>query len=64
MYTINRWKGVCQLPRQKKDYIPLHIKMDTNLMKRLEDYCEKAGQTKTMAIERIVKEFLDRLESR
>lgn len=52
------------MPRQKKDYIPLHIKMDTNLMKRLEDYCEKAGQTKTLAIERIVKEFLDRLESR
>ena len=50
------------MPRKKKDYIQLHIKMDTDLMKRLEDYCEEVGQTKTLAIERIVKMFLDKFD--
>lgn len=47
------------MAQQKKDYIPLHIKMDTSLMRRLEEYCEEAGQTKTMAVERIIAAFLD-----
>ena len=47
------------MPRQKKDYIALHIKMDAPLMRRLEDYCAKAGQNKTMAIEQIIGKYLD-----
>ena len=47
------------MAQQKKDYIALHIKMDASLMRRLEEYCDKAGQTKTMAVERMVSAFLD-----
>ena len=32
---------------------------DSVLMRRLEEYCDEAGQTKTMAVERIVAAFLD-----
>ena len=47
------------MAQQKKDYIALHIKMDAPLMRRLEEYCDEAGQTKTMAVERIIGAFLD-----
>lgn len=47
------------MAQQKKDYIALHIKMDALLMRRLKEYCDEAGQTKTMAVERIVAGFLD-----
>lgn len=47
------------MAQQKKDYIALHIKMDAPLMHRLEEYCDDVGQTKTMAVERIVGAFLD-----
>lgn len=30
-----------------------------NIKDRLDKYCEKVGQTNTMAIKRIVKQFLD-----
>lgn len=47
------------MAQQKKDYIALHIKMDASLMRRLEEYCDEVGQTKTMAVERIIGAFLD-----
>ena len=46
------------MAQQKKDYIALHIKMDAPLMRRLEEYCDDVGQTKTMAVERIVGAFI------
>lgn len=52
-------RKVCKVAQQKKDYIALHIKMDASLMHRLEEYCDEVGQTKTMAVERIVGAFLD-----
>ena len=48
------------MARLRKDYTDLHIKMDTTLMNRLIEYCDEVGQTKTMAIERIIKDFLDK----
>ena len=47
------------MAQQKKDYIALHIKMDAPLMRRLEEYCDEAEQTKSMAVERIIGAFLD-----
>ncbi|MBR0419017.1 MAG: hypothetical protein IJI66_07595 [Erysipelotrichaceae bacterium] len=46
------------MARPKKDYKPLNIKMDAELYDLLSDYCEEKGQTKTMAIERIIGQFL------
>ena len=47
------------MARQKKDSHPLSIKMDTDTYTRLQEYCEKAGQPKTIAIERAVNMFID-----
>ena len=33
-------------------------------MRRLEEYCDEAGQTKTMAVERIVAAFLDKRDAK
>lgn len=51
------------MAQKKKDYVALHIKMDADLMHRLEAYCDEAGQTKTMAVERIIRAFLDKLST-
>lgn len=47
------------MSKPKKEYIPLHIKADAAVMKRFEDYCNEMGQTKTLALERILMAFLD-----
>lgn len=51
------------MAQPKKDYIPLHIKMDAALMRRLTEYCDEVGQTKTLAVERIIASFLDERET-
>lgn len=47
------------MARPKKDgvYINYYIQKDIN--DKLDKYCKKVGQTNTMAIERILKQFLD-----
>ena len=47
------------MPRQKKDATPISIKMDKATFDRLEAYCERAGQTKTVAIERALNKLID-----
>lgn len=50
------------MTRPKKDgvYINYYIKKD--IKERLDNYSEEVGQTNTMAIERILKQFLDKYE--
>lgn len=47
------------MARPKKDAVPFNIKADRKVMERFEAYCEEVGQTKTLAWERIVTEYLD-----
>ena len=47
------------MARKKKESVPLHIKIDVTVMKRLEAYREEMGQTKTTAVERIITAYLD-----
>ena len=47
------------MAQHKKDYITLNIKMDAALMRRFATYCKDVGQTKTLAVERIIGAFLD-----
>ena len=47
------------MPRQKKDAQPISIKMDKTTFDRLEAYCERAGQSKTVAIERALNKLID-----
>ncbi len=52
------------MPRKKKDYSPLCMKVDAEVMKRFNAYCEEVGQTKTLAFERFVTEGIDRYEEK
>lgn len=47
------------MAQHKKDYITLNIKTDAALMRCFATYCKDVGQTKTLAVERIIGEFLD-----
>lgn len=50
------------MARAKKDYISLSMKVDADVMKRFNQYCEEVGQTKTLAFERMVTDYVDRYE--
>ena len=45
--------------KPKKDGQRFNIIMDRNQYNRLSLYAEEKGQTKTLAVERIIKKFLD-----
>lgn len=47
------------MPRPKKDAVPLNIRLDKTVADRLAEYCETTGQTKTTAIERLLSGALD-----
>ncbi len=51
------------MARQKKDYTPLNAKIDSEIMMRFNKYCDEVGQTKTLAIERILDAFLKEYEA-
>ena len=44
--------------RVKKDGKSLNCVIDRIIFEQLETYCNDVGQTKTMAVERILKQFL------
>ena len=50
------------MARQKKEYIPLNAKIDADVMVRFNRYCDEVGQTKTLAVERILGAFLNEYE--
>ena len=47
------------MPKPKKDSHPFSIRMEQETYERLEEYCDKSGQSKTVAIERAVNFFID-----
>jgi predicted transcriptional regulator len=48
------------MSRPIKDSTPVNIKMDTQVYNLLEEYAKKAGQTKTIVIERAVQEYIEK----
>ena len=50
------------MPRPKKDYQSLNVKLDSTIMERFKKYCDIMGQTKTTALERILQKHLDDFE--
>ena len=48
------------MAKPKKDGRYINFFMDRNLFERLAYYADEKGQTKTMAMERILKEHLDK----
>lgn len=47
------------MPRPKKDGFPFSIRMDNEVHKRLVEFCEKTGLSKTKAIERAITMYID-----
>ena len=46
------------MPRQKKDGININYFIRRDVKEKLDAYCEEVGQTATMAIERILDDYL------
>ena len=47
------------MPRAKKDFKILNVKLETIIFDKLEQFCEESGQTKTVAVERFLNRALD-----
>lgn len=52
------------MEKQKKEYHPLGIRIDSVIYERLQRYCESSGQSKTVAIERALKMYIDDYEDK
>ena len=56
------------MARPRKDGKSLNIKLESHVAEELELYCEETGQTKTVAVERILssafKEYFDQPEGK
>lgn len=48
------------MPRPKKDGKVVNLYLDRAVVERLERYCTLKGQTKTMAVERILTKAFDK----
>lgn len=46
------------MARAKKDGININYYIRIDVKEKLDNYCEQVGQTNTMAIERILDDFL------
>ena len=47
------------MEKEKKDGRHLNLYIERTVIEQLEQYCEEVGQTKTVAIERILTRYLD-----
>lgn len=48
------------MPKQKKDWTALNIRMSSDIYDTLSQYADDKGQNKTVAVERILKEYLEK----
>ena len=47
------------MPRKRKESKPFNIRMDKAVYDKLEEFCDTAGQTKTVAVERAVLMYVE-----
>ena len=47
------------MPQHKKDGKYINLRIDKQICEEFEAYAEEKGQTKTVALERILRTFLD-----
>lgn len=47
------------MARPKKESHPITIRMAQELFDRLNDFCDRSGQSKTVAIERALTEYIN-----
>ncbi len=48
------------MPKPKKEFKVLNIKINLEIAKLLEEYSYEAGQTKTIVVERALKEYIEK----
>lgn len=48
------------MARPKKDGVFINYYINRSIKEKLDEYCDEVGQTNTMALERILKDFFDR----
>lgn len=58
--SATHWEWKADMARQKKDGININYFIRRDVKEKLDAYCEDVGQTATMAIERILDEYLTR----
>lgn len=51
-----------KMAKQNKDWKALNIKLDRTIYEQLEKYCEDMGQSKTIAVERILSKAFEKYE--
>ena len=47
------------MARPRKESHPITVRLEQNIYDRLNDFCERSGQTKTVAIERAIKTYIE-----
>ena len=52
------------MPRAKKNGTYLNVCIETSIYEKLEKLCDDAGQTKTVAVERALTEYLENYEKK
>ena len=50
------------MARAKKDGKKVNFYIDSEILRRFDEYCEYKGQSKTLALERILKAHLDEFD--
>lgn len=52
------------MARAKKDGIYLNVCIESKIYRKLDDFCTEAGQTKTVAVERALAEYINHYEKK
>ncbi|MBR5719189.1 MAG: CopG family transcriptional regulator [Clostridia bacterium] len=47
------------MARPRKESHPITVRLEQNIYDRLNDFCERSGQPKTVAIERAIKTYIE-----
>lgn len=50
------------MPKPRKGWKALNIKIQSSVYEQLEKYCEDTGQSKTVAVERILSKAFEKYE--
>lgn len=49
--------------RPKKDHHPVTVRMEQELYDRMNNFCKRSGQSKTVAMERALKQYIDKYDA-
>lgn len=58
------YSEVITMPKPKKDWKALNIKIQSKVYNELEKYCEETGLSKTVAVERILLKSFEKNEQK